>query len=349
MKTTITFLKTMLFIFAITASITLQAQEPVPVVQLQLENNLNASGGFTFEAYDPDNIGFTIPYSSTNFAEGSYALDFSKIAAESADESLIQNGHVADIRSTTNLNITGSDARTVSAWIRYANKNTDTNGSHTIVNLGDPSSSSLGRTTFTFAAGNNRLELGVGGGNVKHNYTDGEGIEDGDWHHVAFTYPSGGTLADVIYYVDGLAVTDDDAGANSAKVLETTSDLVYVGSNGKNGTKWFDGGGIDDLRIYDVALTPTQIATVYGESYLNTADISFAKNEIKAYPNPVEDILYIETTSNSTLDINVFDITGKLVLNTNKNAIDMGALSSGLYIVKVREGNKVANLKTLKK
>lgn len=334
MKTKITFFKMMLFIFAITASITLQAQ--TPVVHMQFENNLTNTGSssLTFALGGANSTGVSVPYSS-NSAEGSNALDFGQIDNETVNINLIQNGaasHDCQISSTTSSGITGSDARSISAWVRYADKNDSTNGSHTIVNMGDPTSPSLGRTTFTFAAANNQIQLGVSGGNVKHFYNNGEGLEqDLDWHHVAFTYPAAGTLADVIYYVDGVAVTDNDAGASSTKVLETTADKIYIGSNGNNGTKWFDGGGIDDLRIYDVELTATQMLAVYNENVLSTASIENISSSI--YPNPVNSTLNINSDIN-TKTYKVINMLGATVKNVSATGtLDVSDLPAGIYVL----------------
>jgi hypothetical protein len=343
MNKKITLLKTLLFVLSISTSINLQAQDSAALLHLQFENNLNASGGFTFETNEG-----TVPFSSTNKSEGSYSLYFSGITSDSdASYPLIDNSSSAQISSTSNLGITGNDARTVSVWIKYDNLNTDTDGSHCIVNIGDPSSASQGRNTFTFAAANNKLTVAIGGGNVNHEYSDGSGIEDGNWHHVAYTLPDGGDMSDITFYIDGSPVSSD--GGNNSNAINTTNDVVYIATRGQNSQKWFDGGGIDDLRIYDYELSETEMATVYSGSYLNVGDVAFKENELKAYPNAVEDFLYLQTTSNSTLDINVFDITGKVIIKTHGSTLDMSSLNSGLYIVNVREDNKVANLKILKK
>ncbi|MDO5972959.1 LamG-like jellyroll fold domain-containing protein [Flavivirga jejuensis] len=332
---------------------TVQAQ--TPVVHLKFDNNLNndGSGSLAFEVGGANSAGVTVPYSANNI-EGSAAINFTLIGDDTDPSyNLIQNGggFDAQIRSTTNSSITGSDARTVSAWVRYDDRLDTTNGSHTIVNMGDPAApgGSYGRTTFTFAAANNEIQLGVSGANLKHFYTNGEDIEDLGWHHVAYTYPSAGTLGDIVYYLDGVAVDDNDAGGggNENIVLSTTADKIYIGTRGNNTTKWFDGGGIDDVRIFDVELTAAQMLNVYNENVLSIA--GFAFGELKAYPNEVVDFLQIETASNNSLEINVFDITGKAIIKTSGNSVDMSSLNSGLYIVKVREDNKVANLKILKK
>lgn len=330
---------------------TIQAQDTSAFLHLQFENNLIASttesGGVLFEANDPTSTNFNVLYSNTNVKEGSYSLDFSSIIEDSADENLIQNNVAADIRTTTNFGITGSNPRTISAWIRYDNKNPDTNGSHCIMNMGDPVSATGGRVTFSLAAANDKLQVAIGGGNTNHDY-NASVVEDGNWHQVAFTYPSGGGMADIKFYIDGQLVSNN-GGTNTANPFNTTSAELVIGSRGNNSQKWFDGGGIDDFRIYDSVLTDAEITTIFNGGTLNTKDISFAKNELTAFPTIVDDILQIQTTSNDSLEINIIDISGKMVIKTSGNSVDMSALTSGLYIVKVREGNKTANLKVIKK
>lgn len=325
---------------------TIQAQ--TPVVHLKFDNNLNdESGNFTFEVSGSA----TVPYSSSQKIEGSNAINYSSITeTTNASYPLIDNvnENSQHISSTTSLGITGNAARTVSAWVRYDDLNDTTNGSHCIVNLGSPTSASQGRMTFTFAAANNDIQLAIGGGNANYEYvntlTNSSHLEDGDWHHVAFTF-SGTTMADITFYVDGLPVTSD--GGNNANAINTTDDVVHIGTRGNQSQEWFDGGGIDDVRIYNVALTDAQMLAVYNENVLSTANFAFG--ELKAYPTVVEDFLTIETTSNDSLQISVYDITGKQVIRTGGDSVDMRDLNSGIYIVKVSQDNKVANLKILKK
>ncbi len=67
------------------------------------------------------------------------------------------------------------------------------------------------------------------------------------------------------------------------------------------------------------------------------------------YPNPTTGILNIQTESN--LDITIFDITGKLIFNasnvTNGGHIDLSALNSGLYLVKMNDGNNESTQKLI--
>ncbi|PQV50219.1 putative secreted protein (Por secretion system target) [Jejuia pallidilutea] len=346
---------------------TVQAQTPTPLVHLKFENNLDNDGslGLTFAVEGNQSTGVSVPYSTgtiTSFLtgigsvpgsiEGSYAINFSAIGEEGVDANfpLIQNGggsYDAQIISNANLGITGNDARTVSAWFRYDDRNNSTNGSHVIVQIGGtPNGATFARNTLQIAGANDRMQLGIGGAGLNYDY-DPVVIEDGNWHHVAYTTGGGTELISAIkMYIDGVEVTHDGGGTNGASnVMATTDDKVIIGTRANN-QKWFDGGGIDDVRIFDEELSAAEILALYNENVLSTGNFAFG--ELKAYPNAVEDFLYLETKSNKSLQISVFDITGKNIIRTSGNSVDMRNLNSGLYIVKVIEDNKVANLKILK-
>ncbi|MDN3642847.1 carbohydrate-binding protein [Lutimonas halocynthiae] len=75
------------------------------------------------------------------------------------------------------------------------------------------------------------------------------------------------------------------------------------------------------------------------------------------YPNPVNgNYLYIShgATQDSDLEIYIYDVAGKMVKRSSKKAgkanssIDVSALSSGLFIMKIVQNNKIFNYKILK-
>jgi hypothetical protein len=77
-------------------------------------------------------------------------------------------------------------------------------------------------------------------------------ITDGGWHHVGFAWD--GSYR--ILYVDGIEVARDTAAQN---LLKSADGGLYIGA-GKNldpGT--FFSGLIDDVRIYNTALTAEEI------------------------------------------------------------------------------------------
>lgn len=77
----------------------------------------------------------------------------------------------------------------------------------------------------------------------------------------------------------------------------------------------------------------------------------FNGNALEVYPNPVENILNIRSTV--TVDaITIYSVLGKIVLETNPNAIspsvDMSELASGAYLVKVTIGGASKTIKVIK-
>ncbi len=69
---------------------------------------------------------------------------------------------------------------------------------------------------------------------------------------------------------------------------------------------------------------------------------------LKMYPNPVSNgTLFIETAANAEKTITVFDVLGKLVLNTttSDSSVNVSALHTGVYIVNITEEGKTASRK----
>lgn len=77
----------------------------------------------------------------------------------------------------------------------------------------------------------------------------------------------------------------------------------------------------------------------------------FAANSFSVYPNPVSDILNIQTKK-AVDQVTVYDILGKAVLSATPGIIspkiNMGNLSSGVYMVKVTIGKTSKTVKVVK-
>ncbi|WP_294297775.1 fibronectin type III domain-containing protein [uncultured Chryseobacterium sp.] len=71
-------------------------------------------------------------------------------------------------------------------------------------------------------------------------------------------------------------------------------------------------------------------------SALATAETSVNKNEIKVYPNPFTDVLYIAQTK-GVRSVSVADVSGRVVktIENPGNELHLGELNSGLYLVTV--------------
>ena len=93
---------------------------------------------------------------------------------------------------------------------------------------------------------------------------DNTNIADGAWHHVAVTIDASGNT----FYVDGVTTTNltyyDGSASTSAFLSDVTqATSLQIGiADGKNGLEWDFNGGLDDVRVYDRALSAADIATL---------------------------------------------------------------------------------------
>ena len=80
-------------------------------------------------------------------------------------------------------------------------------------------------------------------------------VNDGQWHHVVCTY-DGSTKR---LYVDGQV----DVSASVTGSISTNDYDVLIGANGQaGGREWC--GSLFDVRVYDYALSPAEVAELYG-------------------------------------------------------------------------------------
>lgn len=119
-----------------------------------------------------------------------------------------------------------------------------------------------------------------------------------------------------------------------------------------DGTLWAYGGNDSGELGLGQAIpgvtTPTQLTC---SAFLGIEEIN-PTTKIKLYPNPTNEVLFIENTSNNSIEkITLTDITGKiiLVLHDNFFEINMRNFESGIYILNISSDNKIYNYKIVKK
>ncbi|MBW8523648.1 fibronectin type III domain-containing protein [Chryseobacterium chendengshani] len=116
-------------------------------------------------------------------------------------------------------------------------------------------------------------------------------------------------------------------------------------------------GAFDELKMYNYALSPTEISALYNQAVLGNAEFSISKNVGSVYPNPVKDQLYIKLPEykKSTLTATVMDMTGKVIIketlksngNGTFNLNISGRKVSGNYILNVSGDNLNSNFKII--
>ena len=105
----------------------------------------------------------------------------------------------------------------------------------------------------------------------------------------------------------------------------------------------------EDDKIYlDITNNEGSVATFW-TSTLNTP--SFKEVEFSFYPNPVKDLLHIESPQSEIQKFEIFDMNGKQVLQSDlvgQETIDVSQLKSGVYLLQVETIEGKATRKLVK-
>ena len=84
------------------------------------------------------------------------------------------------------------------------------------------------------------------------------------------------------------------------------------------------------------------------------ADVTLSSSSFNAidgltmYPNPLKgNTLYLNSTANTTMSVQIFDLLGKEVMKANvvNNTVNVAKLTAGVYVVKITEEGKTATRK----
>jgi parallel beta-helix repeat protein len=145
--------------------------------------------------------------------------------------------------------ITSTNARTCAAWIKSSS------ASHmAIMSWG---ANSLGEKWTFRVTDAEHIRVEVNGGGI---YGDTDVI-DGNWHHVAVVWENDGSpyISDAKLYVDG---QEENTTCSNDEPVDTASSAdVKIGDCFVTGR--FFNGSIDDVRLYDRALTKSEIGQLY--------------------------------------------------------------------------------------
>ena len=188
-------------------------------------------------------------------------------------------------------------AQTISAWVN-------------ITALPGSASSIVALTGASSA-----VKLGLSATNLRVLRNDGTALiqttapSTGTWHHVAYTWD--GTNNNL--YVDGTAVTATATGHDGAAVTG-----AFIGAT--SAAADFFNGKIDDVRVYNAALTATQVARLAAGRYAGTGGLATMT-------------LGAATTVASTFAIDSANLSSSTFTFNHSLTSAVAAINSGSYIV----------------
>lgn len=167
--------------------------------------------------------------------------------------SLFLDGIDDYIEATGYKGISGATSRTCSAWIK-----TITNQEEVFLSWGD---NQAGQKWMFRVNSDGTLGLGIWDG---YSHT-AKKVNDGEWHHVAAVITNDGTpiISEVQFYIDSILQTDSIA-SNSQVVNTASSQDVIIGARQDDNILYaLFSGFIDDVHLYNKALTAEDIFNLF--------------------------------------------------------------------------------------
>lgn len=144
------------------------------------------------------------------------------------------------------------------------------------------------------------------------------------------------------HYIDG-----DSIGTNVNQKIHSADGIlgITLAASRAGFNRFFD-GRLDDLRVYDIALTSAEVKSLYQNTLTNTfvASTTNTLGSVVVYPNPAEQELnYKYTSSHAAQTLKVLNTLGQVVMNGNvtltEGTISTSSLSTGIYFLQLLDAS----------
>jgi hypothetical protein len=135
--------------------------------------------------------------------------------------------------------------------------------------------------------------------------------------------------------------------------LKTTDLAFTIGQMLPDNTDYNFSGIIDEVKIFNNAVTPAEAQTQYKESLLTTKKNNISQN-IHVYPNPASSEIYIETPGDLTnASITIMDMQGnkyyqQKIQHSGIESIDISSIKPGLYSILLLSDQGISVCKFIK-
>lgn len=228
-------------------------------------------------------------------------------------------------------------AFTVSAW---ANIRTVQSWSR-LLDFGNGSNSDNVLLAFSGASSGNFVAEVIGGGQL---YSDVL-FPLNNWTFICVTLDTDNTLS---IYEDNVLRSSMQVSIMPQNIIRT---LNYIGKSNWDFDAYTD-GQIDDVRIYNRALSLSEIDELYNEPNPATAGIQVEDEDqtFTIYPNPAQNSISL---SDLTLgaEIGILDLSGKVIFNTkvysNQLTINTDDFTNGLYLIHLNQSGTTSTKKLI--
>ena len=236
-------------------------------------------------------------------------------------------------------NILNVDNITVSVWVYprqyFWSGNTGTSNTVVLTRWENGTSNPSG-TAWRLGYDSSSVKVHVSDGSSSTVAQDNTPLTLNTWNHIVMTYNS----QNVKLYINGVL----KATTSNPVIMNTVSTSgISIGEAAQYNGYWHHTDGkIDDIGIWDRALTDQEVNNLYNET-LTTTELN-KETVFEVYPNPVKNYLNLKVRSNLMgSKYNIYNSLGNVVnsgiLNRELNIINIQSLSSGLYFLKIENLN----------
>lgn len=168
------------------------------------------------------------------------------------------------------IDLSGTSAVTIAAWV---NRTYSTAGGHTL--LEDSANFNSSTTGFGLFPDDNTCQgiMAALNGNVGYSVNCYAQPSSGAWHHIAVVYDKtkAGSSA-ISLYIDGVLQPPTQEPDISTNTNAFGNNPIYLFARG--GSQQYSTGIVDDLRLYDEALSAAQIQQIYQSGLPTLASIA---------------------------------------------------------------------------
>lgn len=349
--------KTLLFLFTTCAFINLNSQDITSNLVFHLNGDETITGN-SLTSIDASAavgtvIGGTISHSEGVNGSANGAFDIpanAYISFQSADIANLPLGGVGTSNGVANPN--GSD-RTYSAWV----KGTALEGN--ILSFGNPSTGEHVHFHLEYNGDDTLHQIKMGHWSLDWVFAGSTNFRDGSWHHLVckvYEAASGGDVEEVEVFIDGVSQGAKLQTNGSGSIMDTniitpsyTHLTIGMRNTATTGSPSKDlVGELDEIRIYNRALTTADIQALFDANSLSTDTVNKVADFI-VFPTMTSDVF--EVRSKVILkQLSIIDISGNKIRNIKANeVINISSLSSGLYFITGQSDNGVSTVRFVKK
>lgn len=158
-----------------------------------------------------------------------------------------------------------------------------------------------------------------------------------DWHFVSVQRDYNQEFR---LYIDGELVNQAiDHG------LALSPPILSIGGSPISGGYGFIKGSIDEVKIFNRALTKNETDSLFSDIPASVRRTSKLPFDVQVYPNPAQDVVYVSAPLNARLVL--YDVHGKILIEKisedDVSPLDLRSISPGWYVLHVNIRDMVVN------